>query len=501
MSHYSYWQIVWEQFKKRKLGLVALYIAIFLSLVGIYAPFLASSQPLFVIYQKVPYFPLFRYLFSSVFYTKGLDLCFNLGMFSLPLILILRKRRLIWPLVLASHAALFIYLILFPVRDPASDPILAKLKQQKVSSGATWGWQEELSMMNAYKQLEELVEYRLDKAHHEKLVRYTGTEDISTLWKLKHANREERLEALTSSIEAGKESYEKALAESSQTDQDVWVIKAFEQQLTRKRFIEEREEWLETESAKLSFMIMPLLRNFHWEDDAGGDQKLNRRVPWWELSRMNRKDLVAGLIFGVRISLVVGVTAIGLATMIGVPIGGFAGYFGGRFDIIASRLIEIWESMPAFFMLLMVVAVTQSKSIFLVIAVIGIFGWTGFSRYARAEFFKQRNLPYVEACHSLGFGSMRIIFRHILPNAVPPLITLLPFSMMGAITSEAGLSFLGLGEEGSCSWGVLMDEGRHAFPGESYLLWPPAIILTCFLVAIALIGDTLRDAVDPKMRR
>jgi peptide/nickel transport system permease protein len=155
--------------------------------------------------------------------------------------------------------------------------------------------------------------------------------------------------------------------------------------------------------------------------------------------------------------------------------------------------------MPTFFMLLLVVAITQSKSIFLVVAVIGLFSWPNFSRYIRGEFFKQRNLPYVEACHALGFRNPYIMFSHILPNAIPPLLTLLPFAVMGAITSEAGLSFLGLGEEGSCSWGVLMDEGRTAFPGESYLLWPPAVLLTIFLVAIALVGDALRDAIDPKM--
>jgi peptide/nickel transport system permease protein len=149
-------------------------------------------------------------------------------------------------------------------------------------------------------------------------------------------------------------------------------------------------------------------------------------------------------------------------------------------------------------MLLMVVAILQSKSIFLVIAVIGIFGWTSFSRYIRGEFFKQRNLPYVEAARSIGFHDNYIIFSHILPNALPPLLTLIPFAIMGAITSEAGLSFLGLGEEGSCSWGVLMAEGRSAFPAESYLLWPPAILLTILLVSIAIVGDFFRDALDPR---
>ena len=198
---------------------------------------------------------------------------------------------------------------------------------------------------------------------------------------------------------------------------------------------------------------MPLLSHFHWEDDAGGDQSLNQIVPWWELTRINHKDLLAALIFGVRISLIVGLAAVALALVIGIPIGALAGYYGGKLDILVSRLLEIWEAMPTFFMLLMVVAITQSKSIFIVIGVIGFFGWTGFSRYIRGEFFKQRNLPYVEACHALGFRNSYIIFSHILPNAIPPVLTLLPFAIMGAITSEAGLSFLGLGEENSCSLG------------------------------------------------
>ncbi len=246
---------------------------------------------------------------------------------------------------------------------------------------------------------------------------------------------------------------------------------------------------------------MPFVRSFHWEDDAGGDQTFNQYINWWERTRINRKDLLAALIFGVRISVVVGLMSVGIALLIGIPIGAFAGYYGGKFDIVVSRLLEIWEAMPTFFMLLMVVAITQSKSIFLVIGVIGIFGWTTFSRYIRGEFFKQRSLAYAEACKAQGFRDPYIIFSHILPNAIPPLLTLLPFAIMGAITSEAGLSFLGLGEEGSCSWGVLMDEGRSAFPAESYLLWPPAILLTILLVAIALVGDALRDALDPKMHK
>ncbi len=277
------------------------------------------------------------------------------------------------------------------------------------------------------------------------------------------------------------------------------IVDSYEKAQARLAYLHDRRAWLDRQVQELHFKIMPLIRPFHWEDDAGGDQGLNRFVSWWDLTRINRKDMVAALIFGVRISLSVGILAIGLALLIGIPIGSLSGYYGGKIDLIAYRLIEIWESMPTFFMLLMVVAFLQSKSIFLVIAVIGFFGWTGFSRFVRGEFFRQKQLLYVEACRAMGFRDTTIMFSHLLPNAIPPLLTLVPFAIMGAITSEAGLSFLGLGEEGSNSWGVLMDEGRTAFPAESYLLWPPAILLTLLLVSIALVGDSLRDALDPKL--
>ena len=243
---------------------------------------------------------------------------------------------------------------------------------------------------------------------------------------------------------------------------------------------------------------MPLVRPFHWEDDAGGDQALNKFVSWWDLHGSIARTWSPHY-FRRPNFFSVGILAIGLAFLIGIPIGAFAGYYGGKFDLIVYRLIEIWESMPTFFMLLMVVAFLHSKSIFLVIAIIGFFGWTGFSRFIRGEFFRQKELLYVEACRSIGYNDGTIIFSHLIPNAIPPLLTLVPFAIMGAITSEAGLSFLGLGEEGSNSWGVLMDEGRSAFPAESYLLWPPAILLTILLVSIALVGDTLSDALDPKI--
>lgn len=486
MFHTPYWRTVRNQFAQHKLAVISLFVIGLYVLVGIYAPFLASSKPIFVKYDGSWYFPLFRYLFYTGFFTKTIDIFFNLLIFTFPFFVwgLLRSNRLVLGITSAVQVILFAYFAYVTPSDPAANPSLAHARQAAYKElTAPPSWQFDLSYMSPYEKLNEVLRYRLLKEQNDDLAAYenafqSSSEEkifIPTLWNQIQNRYQNQIEQLS-----------KASDEQSQA---------------RMKALIERHEWLESQSQQLQYLVMPLLRNFHWEDDAGGQQSLNKHIPWWELTRINRKDLIAGLIFGVRISLVVGILAVALALMIGIPFGAAAGYYGGKFDIIVSRLLEIWESMPVFFMLLLVVAMTQSKSIFIVICVIGLFGWTTFARYIRGEFFKQRNLPYVEACKAQGFSNSYIIFTHILPNAIPPVLTLLPFSIMGAITSEAALSFLGLGEEGSASWGVLMDEGRSAFPGESYLLWPPAILLTILLIAIALVGDAMRDALDPKLQQ
>lgn len=565
-QHSGYWQIVWKQFCKHRLGVAALFIVWLFVLIGIYAPFLASSKPLVVCFQGQWYFPLFRYLFYPGFYSKQLDIFYNLLMFTFPLFILvwigLRRfkpaRHLFLSGLTALQFCLFFFLVFFPPHDPAASPLLnqrrekefANFKEEKITPlfapPILPNWQKELSDLSPYAKLNLLLSYHEAKTQQQHLQVYEKEYEreakregqsrpvFPTLWnyavrevKSKEKREREVLDELKNRYPQAK-SLMTLLKENCRPTKTSplsllppWIICDFLNKLPPQekaslleakkivdryekaeaeiQYLHDREDWLKQQSAQLQFDVMPLIRPFHWEDDAGGDQILNRLVPWWELTRINRKDLVAALIFGVRISLSVGLLAIGLALLIGIPIGAFAGYYGGKWDLFAYRLIEVWESMPIFFMLLMIVAFLQSKSIFLIIAVIGFFGWTGFSRFVRGEFFRQKQLLYVEACHAMGYPDRTIIFSHLLPNAIPPLLTLVPFAIMGAISSEAGLSFLGLGEEGSNSWGVLMDEGRSAFPAESYLLWPPAMMLTILLVAIALVGDSLRDALDPKL--
>lgn len=540
-TYKTYAETVFENFKKHRLGFISLFIILIFCLVGIYAPLLASSKPLAVNWDGTWYFPLFRYLLFSGFYTKSLDLFFNLMMFTLPLMLLgpllfkqHKKIKIFWiAFLIFSQIALFGYFVFSKPQDPAQDQVLNQMRSKALKSlNSNAGFEFDLAYMNPYKKLNMLLKYQLSKIQQERLSVYSSDYEKKSLQvftdRIARDKRAKLLRqgATLNNLPQEADFKKMALDEISQDIlkaniqmPTLWNITEENKRLEIQRlheeisenssdaaainalkYIEDKDKWMKDQSSKLQYIIMPLIRDFHFEDDAGGEQSLNQYLPWWELSRTNRKDLLAALIFGVRVSLVVGILAVGLSLLIAVPVGAYAGYYGGTFDIIISRILEVLEAMPTFFMLLMIIAIMQSKSIFLVITMIGLFGWTGFSRYIRGEFFKQRNLAYVQSAHALGFNDTKIMFSHILPNAIPPLLTLLPFAMMGAITSEAGLSFLGLGEEGSTSWGVLMDEGRSAFPAESYLLWPPAILLTVLLVAIALVGDGLRDAIDPKMR-
>lgn len=521
-THYSYAHSVWQQFLKHRLGVVGLVITLIYCFIAVYAPLFASSKPLVVQYDGQWYFPIFRYLFYKGFYTKYLDLFFNLMMFTLPLILIFHKKKK-WLLgVICLQFIGFFILIFGPINAPDEDAHLNQIRQQSIANQIkrnqqpssfpfpipNLSWKFDLAHLNDYAKLNLLLNDQKLREEHEKLEHLTQKygQDIPTLWKINQANALARKKALEEHIKDSQTTYAYAIEMLPLIQTNTPIAQSIKRTIadylnteSSLRYQRDQASWLSEQEKNICCKVMPLISSYHWEDDAGGTQAFNQHVGWTDLTRVNRKDLTAALIFGARISLVVGIVSVSLALLIGVPLGAFAGYYGGTLDIIFSRLLEVWESMPTFFMLLLVVAILQSKSIFIVVAVIGLFGWTGFCRFARGEFFKQRHLAYVEACRSQGFSDRYIMFSHILPNAIPPILTLLPFAIMGAMTSEAGLSFLGLGEEGSASWGVLMDEGRNAFPGESYLLWPPAILLTGLLVSIALVGDALRDAIDPKL--
>ena len=491
----NYWLEIFEQVLKHPLGFFGLVVFSIFLFLGIYAPFFASSKPFVLVYDGTMYFPFFKYLFYQEFYTKKLDIFFNILMFTLPVFLLVyllvkrANKKIVLSIFLIVQLTTFSYLIFKTPQDPAVDRVLSQERFANKPLNDVYSWSYDLKYMNNYAKVNLLVKEILREKQQARLQHLQNAfeekfgQTFPTLWNLEQSAELKEINYLKESIASKADSEEKTI------------------QLENKlNYLLERRSWIDKETKNIQGMILPFISHFHWEEDAGGSQSLNQMLSFIDVTRINRKNLIAALLFGIRISLSVGIVAVGISLIIGIPIGAIAGFYGGKVDILTCRLIEIWESMPTFFMLLIVVSMLQSKSIFIVVAVIGLFGWTTFTRYIRGEFLKQKNLPYVEACYSQGFHDSYIIYIHILPNAISPILTLLSFSIMGAITAEAGLSFLGLGEEGACSWGVLMDEGRSAFPAESYLLWPPAILLTTLLISIALIGDALRDAIDPKLR-
>jgi peptide/nickel transport system permease protein len=213
-------------------------------------------------------------------------------------------------------------------------------------------------------------------------------------------------------------------------------------------------------------------------------------------------DVLARVIHGSRISLAVGFLATGLAVAIGIVFGSLSGYFGGWVDVIAQRIIEIFICFPSFFLILTIIAIVPQRSIFWVMFAIGLTGWMGIARLIRGEVLKVRQLEYVSAAKALGVSDTRIIFRHIMPNALAPVLVAATFSVAGAILSETGLGFLGLGvEPPTPSWGELLNQARQDPVRLWWLMLYPGFMIFLSVTLMNLVGEGMRDAMDPKLRK
>jgi len=214
----------------------------------------------------------------------------------------------------------------------------------------------------------------------------------------------------------------------------------------------------------------------------------------------NGADLFSRMIHASRIALGIGFVATGIAMFIGVIIGGLMGYFSGWVDMMGMRLVEIFEAVPTLFLLLTFVAFF-GRSLYIMMVIIGITSWSGYARYIRAEFLRLRQQDYVQAAIACGLPLRSILFRHMLPNGIAPLLVAASFGVASAILAEAVLSFLGLGLVDEPSWGQMLNQ---AVQSSSFYWWMAffpggAIFFTVF--AYNLMGEALRDAIDPHMQR
>lgn len=212
------------------------------------------------------------------------------------------------------------------------------------------------------------------------------------------------------------------------------------------------------------------------------------------------RDVLSRLLYGARISLTIGFVAVGIAVTIGTLLGAIAGYLGGWVDSVIMRFVDMVISFPRLVLLITVIALFQ-PSIFLIIAVLGLTLWPGTARIVRGEVLSLREREFIEAVEALGYSRRRIILRHLIPNALGPVIVAATLGIGNTIVLEAGLSFLGLGvQPPTPSWGTMVADGRLNLLDAWWLATFPGFAIVFTVLSFNLVGDGLRDALDPRLR-
>jgi peptide/nickel transport system permease protein len=212
------------------------------------------------------------------------------------------------------------------------------------------------------------------------------------------------------------------------------------------------------------------------------------------------RDVLTRILFGARISLLVGFVAVGIATAIGIALGAIAGYYGRWVDALLMRFVDIMLCFPTFFLILAVIAFLD-PSIWNIMIIIGLTGWMGVARLVRAEFLSLRERDFVLAARAIGATDARIIFRHILPNALSPVLVSATLGVAGAILTESALSFLGIGvQPPTPSWGNMLIAGKQTLGTAWWLSVFPGLAILFTVLGYNLLGEGIRDALDPRIR-
>jgi microcin C transport system permease protein len=211
----------------------------------------------------------------------------------------------------------------------------------------------------------------------------------------------------------------------------------------------------------------------------------------------NGRDMVAQLLYGFRVSIWFGLALTATGTLLGILAGAVQGYFGGRLDLWAQRLIEIWGAVPELYLLIIFASIFK-PSLLLLLVLLSMWGWMGLSDYVRAEFLRNRNLEYVRAARALGLSNAQIMWRHVLPNSMAPVITFLPFRMGSSILALTSLDFLGLGVPPTIpSLGELLRQGKTNLDAW-WIIVPTFCVLVVTMLLLTFVGDALRDALDTR---
>jgi microcin C transport system permease protein len=210
------------------------------------------------------------------------------------------------------------------------------------------------------------------------------------------------------------------------------------------------------------------------------------------------RDILTRLLYGLRYSITFAVLVWLITFIVGTLVGGVMGYLGGRTDFWGQRIVEVLSTVPQFFLLIIIISIFQPTLLLLVI-LSSLFGWISISYYVRGEYLKNRKKEFVEAARALGAGNTRIFFKHLLPNSLSPIITFSPFVIAGNITALASLDYLGFGlTPPTPSWGELLNQAQKHFTEGWWLAAYPSLALFLTLTMLSLVGEGVRDAMDPK---
>ena len=253
----------------------------------------------------------------------------------------------------------------------------------------------------------------------------------------------------------------------------------------------------------LFMFLMAVAASFTSVDPAAIDVSKSLLPPSWEhplgTDDLGREVLVR-MLYGARISLLVGFVAVGISTLIGIICGALAGYYGGWVDAVMMRFVDIMLCFPAFFLILAVIAFLD-PSIWNIMIVIGLTSWMGVARLVRAEFLSLRQRDFVMAAEALGASDSRLIFRHILPNALSPVLVSATLGVAGAILTESALSFLGIGvQPPTPSWGNMLIIGKQTLGSAWWLSVFPGLAILITVLGYNLLGEGIRDALDPRIK-
>ena len=458
----TYGDIVWTQFKKNRVAYWALWGLGTLIALAVFAPMIASTRPLWWSLGEESGSPWLASLFDTNFFENPLDLFFNLGMvLGLPLLLgwlfrvrVLsrsnmkkrpRRRRMLREFQVTTVIFMTTYLILFFSLE-----------------GSTYRqYQDE--------ELKALLEGRAITAIYPPIRIAARTTGFSSLEKPR-SSTEVRLTGSGTRL-LKDESADPALLALLQTLQDAGGGIDI--------------STLETTPAVLAQAQRRILVKVDPPHVLGVDQ--------------STRDVAVRLLYGTRVSLSIGVIAVSIYVTIGIILGALAGFFGGRVDLAIQRIIEVTMALPTFFVIITLAAFLEEPSIFHIMLIIGLVRWTGVARLTRGEFLRLRNQEFVLAATALGYPQRRIIFEHILPNAVAPVLVSATFGVASAILLEATLSFLGLGDLSAPSWGQTLREGYGS--GSWHLILAPGFAIFVTVSLLNLVGEGLRDALDPKLRK